>query len=84
MTYSIVWTKPATKDRKKLDATMRKRVDAAVESLADDPRPEGAQKVVTSPGTWRIRVGTYRVLYTIDDEDEVVTITAVRPRGGAY
>jgi mRNA-degrading endonuclease RelE of RelBE toxin-antitoxin system len=35
-------------------------------------------------GTWSARRGTYRVLYEIDDEDLVVTVTAIEHRGDAY
>lgn len=84
MTYRIEWTKGAAKDRKRLDATMRARIDSAVAALASNPRPRDAVPVKSEPGTWRIRVGDYRVLYAINDGAFVVLILRVRPRGGAY
>lgn len=84
MRYRVEWTKGAAKDRKRLDATMRAHVDAAVAELAENPRPRDARPVISEPGTWRIRVGDYRVLYTIDDDVFRVLILRVKPRGGAY
>jgi len=38
------------------------RIIAAIESLAKNPRPRGARKLVEQPG-WRVRIGAYRILY---------------------
>jgi mRNA interferase RelE/StbE len=57
---------------------------AAIERLAANPRPAGCTKLVGSENDWRIRVGDWRVLYTIDDKAEVVDIAAIRHRSDAY
>lgn len=84
MSYSIQWTREATRDIKRLDATLRKRIVRAVEELADHPRPPGCKKLIGYVDTWRIRVGDWRILYRIDDKVLLVMILRVRPRGGAY
>ena len=54
-----------------------------IQSLAKNPRPAAAQKLVGRP-EWRIRIGPYRVLYQIDDRNKVITIVAVAHRREVY
>lgn len=66
---------------------MRGRVEDAIEALAADPRPEGAEKLTGTPkGTvlWRIREGAFRIVYEIRDEELVVLIVLVAQREGVY
>ena len=55
------------------------RIAAALLKLEDDPRPPRCRKLRGSEG-WRIRVGDWRIIYHINDEDHIVTIVAVRRR----
>lgn len=68
---------------------LRERVEDAVETLADDPRPDGAKKLSGTPaklGTvlWRIEEGAFRVVYTIDDNELAVLVVLVAQREGVY
>jgi mRNA interferase RelE/StbE len=68
-----------------LPPAVAQRVAAAVRALALEPRPPGVAKLAGHPrGGWRIRVGDYRILYEIDDEQQLVTIFAVLHRREAY
>jgi mRNA interferase RelE/StbE len=67
-----------------IDRPDRERVAAAIDGLADNPRPNGVRSVVTQPGAFRIRVGDYRVLYEIDDNPHVVTILRIAHRSRAF
>jgi mRNA interferase RelE/StbE len=51
----------------KLDARARRRIARRIDSLAADPRPSGAQKLRGADDIWRVRVGDYRILYSIHD-----------------
>ena len=82
--YSIVITSSAEKDLRRLDRSIKNRVTVAILALADDPRPPGCIKVKSEEGVWRIRVGEYRVAYTVDDQAKVVTVVRVGPRGDFY
>jgi mRNA-degrading endonuclease RelE of RelBE toxin-antitoxin system len=54
-------------------------------SLLENPRRVGKQLMLPPfEGTWSARRGTYRVLYEIDEEDLVVTVTAIEHRADAY
>lgn len=65
------------------DRSAARRIVAAVRALGADPRPAGAIKL-TGGGGWRIRVGTYRVVYLIEDSIRVVTVTRIGHRRDVY
>ena len=60
------------------------RVMDRVRGLADDPRPPGCEKLAGMANAWRTRSGNYRVVYTVDDRAQVVTVTRVGHRREAY
>jgi mRNA interferase RelE/StbE len=55
-----------------------------LDELESNPRPPGCQKLRGQKDSWRIRIGDYRVIYTIDDLNNVVDIIHVRHRKNAY
>ncbi|MDQ3363109.1 MAG: type II toxin-antitoxin system RelE/ParE family toxin [Actinomycetota bacterium] len=63
---------------------MTHRVDAAILALEEDPRPPGVEKMSGRVGEWRIRIGNHRVVYTVDDEAEIVEILVVAHRREVY
>jgi mRNA interferase RelE/StbE len=56
----------------------------AIDGLARDPRPAGCRKLIGSNDAFRIRIGDYRVIYTVDDAVFVIAIESVRHRREAY
>jgi mRNA interferase RelE/StbE len=52
--------------------------------LAANPRPPGCKKLKGGDNEWRIRIGDYRVIYTIDDRSLHVDVTRVRHRSEVY
>ncbi len=82
--YSIVITSSAEKDLRRLDRVIKNRVTTAILALADNPRPAGCIKVKSEDSVWRIRVGEYRIAYTVDDQAKIVTVIRVGPRGDFY
>lgn len=82
--YSVVVSRPAQKDIRSLDQITMSRVMRALRQLADEPRPHACRKLVTEENLWRIRVGDYRVIYSIDDAASIVNIIGVRHRSKAY
>ena len=62
----------------------RRRVVNRIESLADDPRPPGCQKL-SGADKYRVRQGRYRILYAIRRDDRlIVTVVRVAHRKDAY
>ena len=82
--YAIVFARSARKELQALDPTIARRVLRRIESLAIAPRPPGCRKLEGSDNLWRIRIGDWRVIYSIDDGKRLVDISAVRHRRDAY
>jgi len=80
MTYRVEVAPAALRQLRKLDAAARRRVQAAVELLREEPRPSGATKLVGGAGEWRVRTGDYRIVYEIQDDVLVVLVVAVGHR----
>ncbi|ASU57150.1 MULTISPECIES: type II toxin-antitoxin system RelE/ParE family toxin [Nocardiopsis] len=81
--YAIDIKASARKELRKLDGPVRKRIVEAVANLADNPRPDGCKKLTARDG-YRIRVGDYRVVYTVDDGQITVVVVKVGARGDVY
>lgn len=84
MTYRIELAPAAARQLRKLDPTARRRVQAAIELLIDEPRPRGAKKLVGGGGEWRVRTGDYRIVYEIHDGRLLVLVIAVAHRRDVY
>jgi mRNA interferase RelE/StbE len=63
---------------------LARRIREAIVALADDPRPPGCRKLEGRENEWRVRVGTWRVIYQIEEDRVVVLIVRVAPRGKVY
>jgi mRNA interferase RelE/StbE len=63
---------------------MISRIVPQLENLASDPRPSGCKKMQGGDREWRIRVGDYRVVYTVDDARLLVEVTRIRHRSDVY
>ncbi|MCT1477882.1 type II toxin-antitoxin system RelE/ParE family toxin [Microbacterium sp. p3-SID336] len=84
MTYRIEIAAAARRQLRKLDPQARRRVQAAIELLADEPRPPAATMLINSDGAWRVRVGDYRVIYDIEDDRLIVLVLAAGHRREVY
>ena len=84
MTYRIEWRPHARKAFLALDKPVRRRIGEAVEALAADPRPAAAKMITGAHGVLRIRVGDYRVLYTIDEGQLIVLVLDAGYRSEIY
>ena len=56
------------------------RIEAAIDQLAKDPYPRGSRKLQSSAPMFRIRIGVYRVLYAVFEEEHIVKIVLVAKR----
>lgn len=74
MTYAVQILPVAARAIRKLPPEAKRRVQAMIELLEDDPRPPAAKKLTARP-EWRVRSGDYRLLYRI--EDAVLTVIIV-------
>jgi mRNA interferase RelE/StbE len=62
----------------------RLRIVERIQALADDPRPRGCEKLAGYEDRFRIRQGSYRVVYLVDDQRREVTIFKVVHRKDVY
>lgn len=83
MAYKLLVKRSAEKDLDALNAKTRARIVESVLLLEKDPRPAGVKKLAVREG-YQLRVGSYRVLYEIDDEHLTVRIFAVGHRRDVY
>ncbi len=72
--YGIELTRDALRALAKLDRPTRRRVQGAIDKLADDPRPAGMVALRGVTGAYRIRVGDYRIVYTLHDDRLMVVV----------
>jgi mRNA interferase RelE/StbE len=61
----------------------RKGIVAAIRALAAEPRPHGCQKLSGSE-KYRVRKGSYRILYQVDDDERTVTLVKIGHRRDVY
>jgi mRNA interferase RelE/StbE len=82
--YKITFSRSAAKELEALEAGAVRRIYPKIESLSQQPRPGGCRKLTGEENLWRIRIGEYRVIYNIDDDNENVNVVRVRHRSRAY
>jgi mRNA interferase RelE/StbE len=82
--YSVELKVSARKELERLSAKLIQRILPKLEGLASEPRPAGCKKLKGGQREWRIRVGDYRVVYTIDDEKLLVSVMRIRHRSEVY
>lgn len=75
----------ARQDLRRLGRDVLPRVVRTIDELSRDPRPPGCRQLRGYHiATWRVRVGAWRVLYRIDDGNDLLTVVRVRHRSVAY
>lgn len=82
--YRVEFTPAAERQFDKLAATLRAQLRPHIDRLALDPRPPGCKKLKGAPALYRIRVGNYRVIYQVRDQQLVVSVVKVADRKDAY
>ncbi|MBS3908069.1 MAG: type II toxin-antitoxin system RelE/ParE family toxin [Actinobacteria bacterium] len=83
MTYTITILRRAQKELSDLPQDYYTRVRDEIRKLAEEPRPNGSKKLAGRSG-WRIRVGSYRVVYEIDDASCLIIIMHIGHRRDVY
>lgn len=83
MTYSVTFSKPALKKLGKVSEPYFSNIKSAIQNLAKNPRPPGYKKLKNRDG-FRIRVGTYRIIYEIFDTELIVEVITVGHRKDIY
>jgi len=82
--WRVELTRAATRDLRRLDPQIRRRVQTALQTLAADPQQPGALRKLTGAPEHRLRVGDWRALLLLDTQTRTIVVTRVLPRGRAY
>ncbi|MBA3353932.1 MAG: type II toxin-antitoxin system RelE/ParE family toxin [Blastocatellia bacterium] len=83
MTYTVSIQKSAQKALGRISTRDQNRIIDAIRSLAQTPRPAGSKKLSGRDG-WRIRIGDYRVIYGIQDQQLIILVVAIGHRKEIY
>jgi mRNA interferase RelE/StbE len=83
MTYAISFSTHAFHDLEKIHEPYYTRLKQAIRNLSQTPRPAGCKKLKGSH-SYRIRVGSFRVIYDIFDQQLIITIIAIGHRKDIY
>jgi mRNA interferase RelE/StbE len=83
VTYSVDILRSAQKQLGKINRQDQSRITSVIQALSDTPRPQGCQKLSGRPA-WRIRVGSYRIIYEIHDDKLLVLVVMIGHRRDVY
>jgi mRNA interferase RelE/StbE len=84
MTYQIEFVKQAAKQLRALPAQEQERLQPKIDALVTEPRPIGAIKLAGEESLYRIRVGDYRIIYSIQDDQLLVLVVKIGHRRDVY
>ncbi len=82
--YTVEFFASAANEFRQLHSDIKVRVKLAIDALCSNPRPVGVRKLKGHKDLYRIRVGSYRVIYRIEDKARLVRITRIRHRREVY
>lgn len=74
MTCRVTLSPMAARQLRKLDAQVRRRIQAALDLLAEQPRPPATIQLIGGAGEWRVRTGDYRIVYEIEDDQLLILV----------
>ena len=81
--YRILFQPTAEKELNAIPRKLAGQVIGKIDLLVNNPQPMGVKKLKNDI-SYRIRVGTYRVIYEIDDKNKIVTVYKIRHRKDVY
>ena len=83
--YQVIITRIASKELRKLPKKEVQLIFSKIKGLATDPRPDGCKKLKSqSENLWRIRMGDYRVIYSVDDTIRIIDVRRIGHRKDIY
>ena len=82
--YRVEFSQRAYRQFAKVPREMQRRLAPHIDALAADPRPAHARRLVTDEELYRLRVGTYRIVYAVEDEEVLVLVVRVGHRRDVY
>lgn len=84
MTYSILLAPPAERQLRAFATPIQRRLVKRLNTLRDNPRPQGVKKLAGEDDLYRIRKGDYRIIYTVQDKELIVLVVKIGDRKEVY
>jgi len=84
MTHQVAFTPSAARQLRELDPPTRRRIQAVIDLLADQPRPPAATQLVGGSGEWRVRTGDCRIVWGIVDDELLILVHDLGHRREVY
>ena len=81
--YRLLFKESVAKDFRPISQKYVRQILNTIEALTDDPRPIGCEKL-TDQERYRIRCGSYRIIYEVQDDARIVLVVKVAHRRDAY
>lgn len=82
--YTVNFTNSAAREFRSLPSEIKHRVGNVVDSLQRTPRPPGVRKLQGHNELYRVRIGSYRLIYEINDRTVCILVTKIRHRSDVY
>jgi mRNA interferase RelE/StbE len=82
--YRIEFKRSAEQDIRRIEAAFIPNILRRVEALSDNPFPRQSVKLVGTEASYRLRVGNYRVIYSVDSESTTIVVQYIRHRREVY
>jgi len=82
--YSILYKKSAEKELRKLPKLIRIAIVRKIQSLANNPQPNGSVKLRGASNLYRIRQADYRIIYSLNSGELVIIVIKVAHRKQVY
>ena len=82
--YEILIEQRAEKNLLKIPRAIVERIIKHIICLRDNPRLYGTRKIIGNKDDWRMRIGDYRVVYEIQDDNKIIRIFRIKHRKDAY
>jgi mRNA interferase RelE/StbE len=82
--YEVRITRSAEKELNGLPKSIVPVIWGRIKALASEPKPKRSRKLKGAEKAYRLRIRDYRVVYTVDDKEQLVIVAAVRHRKEVY
>ncbi len=82
--FTILFARSARKELESLPNDAVQKILSAIEKLSFNPISNGCKKLKGEKNLWRIRVGDYRVIYSIFSDTLIIDIIRIRHRKEVY
>mgnify|MGYP000987979270 CR=1 FL=1 len=84
MAYKVEFSNRAFRSFQKLPKDVQRQFKPIIDNLMDNPRPDGVTNIKELNKTYRLRVGDYRIIYSIFDDKLIILVLSIADRKDVY